>query len=88
MAKNRFNTRASWDTNFKYSGQLSPSSLSPKKQPLSSDQLNRLSEFKAQFNDKMNDWERDFIKNIIVNGVKTSPKQKEILKKIFIKVHE
>lgn len=88
MAKNRFNTRASWDSSFKYSGQIMPKYSAPKKQPMTPHQLNKLSEFKAKFNNKMNDWERNFIKSIIVNGVKASPKQKEILKKIFIKVNE
>lgn len=91
MAKNRFNTRASWDNSFKYSGQLMPKApkvSTPKKEMMSVGTLANLTSFYKDFNKKMNDWERDFVNNIINKGFKISPKQKETLKKIFIKVND
>ena len=90
MPKDRFNTRASWDTSFKYSGQLMPKApnvSTPKKEMMSVGTLTNLTSFYKDYNGKMNDWEKDFVNNIINKGFKVSPKQKKILKKIFIKVN-
>ena len=79
MAKNRFNTRASWDTNFKYSGQLMPKA--PKvsnlhKEKMTAKTRSNISNFYQNVVDRMNDWEAGFIKSIIEKGFILSPKQK------------
>lgn len=89
MAKDRFNTRASWDSSFKYSGQMMPKAPKvsiPKKEMMSASTLSKLTAFYKDSNSRMNDWERDFVNTIINKGFEISPKQKKILKKIFIKV--
>ena len=83
MAKNRFNTRASWDTNFRYSGQLGPSS------PSSNIRTPRVSKIvniaKKDYFHKMNDWEKGFISNLDSTNFTLSDKQlnkvKDIIKK-------
>ena len=88
MAKDRFNTRASWDSSFKYSGQLMPkeSNVSnPPKEKMSSKTRSNISRFYQSSVDKMNDWEAGFVKSIVDKGFVLSPKQKETFKKIYLK---
>ncbi len=87
MAKNRFNTRASWDDSFKHSGQLMPKSPATKKAHLSPTQLNSLAKLQLEYSSKMNDWERGFIKGLIEKGFKPTPKQIEVYKRICKKVN-
>ena len=90
MAKDRFNTRASWDSSFKYSGQMMP--LSPKltntppKKRMTDNVLNKITSFYKNSIDVMNDWEAGFVKSIIDKGFELSPKQKETFKNIWLKI--
>lgn len=85
MAKNRFNTRASWDDSFKYSGQLMPKS-SPSKTPSdkykSQKEIELLDAVDTMFYKGMNDWEKGFISNLKQSPWKLSPKQKDKVKDI------
>lgn len=85
MAKNRFNTRASWDTSFKYSGQLMPkeSKSSPSTDKYKSKrEIELLDAVDTMFYKGMNDWEKGFISNLKQSPWKLSDKQKAKVKDI------
>jgi len=89
MAKNRFNTRASYDSSFKYSGQLMPSESKSSiltKKKMASNVLAKISSFYKSSVDVMNDWEAGFVKSIIDKGFDLSPKQKNTFMDIFDKI--
>ena len=80
MAKDRFKTRASYDTDFKYG--IEEIKGEGKKRTVTEKQVQFLkSLYKIQ---TLNNWEKDFIKSILRFDVLT-PKQIEIIKKIHIK---
>ena len=90
MAKDRFNTRASYDSSFKYSGQLMPlppkPTNTPPKKKMSDNVLHNITSFYKSSVDLMNDWEAGFVKSIIDKGFDLSPKQKNTFKDIFVKI--
>ena len=90
MPKDRFNTRASWDTSFKYSGQLMPkdsrftpkSKSSPESKYKSKKEIELLDAVDTMFYKGMNDWEKGFINNLRQSPWMLSPKQKAKVKDI------
>jgi len=84
MPKDRFNTRASWDTSFKYSGQLMPkvSKSSPESKYKSKKEIELLEAVGTMFYKGMNDWEKGFINNLRQSPWMLSPKQKAKVKDI------
>lgn len=74
MPKDRFNTRASWDTSFKYSGQLMPKSKSSSKYR-TKQQQDFVDAISSIWNSKMNDWESNFVTNIRFSPWTISNKQ-------------
>lgn len=89
MAKDRFNRRSNWDTGFKYTGQLmpkEPKSLQPK-ESLSKNQYVMLS---SMLMDKeyLNDWEVNFLRDIITRNLKLSEKQTDKVRSIFMKIEK
>jgi len=79
MAKDRFKTRASWDKEFKYG--ITPYSFKDRR-TVTSQQTNFMRDL--YYSDKLNSWEKNFVKSLL--GFKhLTKKQKETLKKIYIK---
>lgn len=85
MAKDRFKTRASWDTNFKYSGQVMSNYSAPKKEPLSTHQQRVLTEM-IRNKEYINDWEVKFLRDILTRNFKLSERQKSKVRDIFVKI--
>ena len=79
MAKNRFNTRASWDTEFKYG--ISESSQG-KNRSITEEQIRFMKDLYSLSN--LTQWERDFIKSLL-RFDNLSQKQLDTLKNIYIK---
>lgn len=80
MAKNRFNTRASYDTDFKYG--ISEIKGEGKKRTITEKQVKFMKNLYELHN--LTDWERNFIKSLLTFDT-LSEKQLETLKSIFIK---
>ncbi len=77
MAKDRFKTRASYDTNFKYSGlEYNPT----KTKVITGTQVDTMRQMYQS--DKLNSWEKKFVKNCMKYD-SLSQKQKDLLNKLY-----
>jgi len=78
MAKDRFKTRASYDTNFKYGGlEYTPST----KRTVTSKQVSIMKQL--YYSSKLNNWEKNFVKNCMKLD-SLSDKQKTLLNKLYL----
>ena len=77
MAKDRFKTRASYDSTFKY-GQYEYNK--PSKREVTSEQVAVMKEI--YLSDRINNWEKGFIKDCLTYR-SLSPKQKSIINGIY-----
>lgn len=78
MAKDRFNTRASYDNTFKYSGLEYNRSQTKVITGTQVDAMRRMYQ-----SDKLNSWEKNFVKNCMKYD-SLSQKQKDLLNKLYI----
>jgi len=77
MAKDRFNTRASYDSGFKYSG-LEYNRSETK--VITGTQVDTMRQMYQS--DKLNSWEKDFVRNCMKYD-SLSQKQKNLLNKLY-----
>lgn len=80
MAKDRFKTRASYDTTFKYGEYITP--IHSTKRTITEKQIKILGELYKKPN--ISDWDKDFIKSVLKFNT-LSKKQRDILNTIYIK---
>ena len=86
MAKDRFNRRSNWDMGFKYSGQLMPKESSTPKEPITPNQYEVLT-FLTNYKNYLTDWEKNFIKTCIINNIKLTTKQGDVIRQMVLKVN-
>jgi len=79
MAKNRFNTRESYDPTYKFNTYIKPVS---KERNVSSKQVTLMKEMYRR--ETLNNWEKQFIKSCLKLDI-LSERQKQILNKIYKK---
>lgn len=88
MAKNRFNTRASWDSSFRNTGQIMPRYSPPKNKSKkipkykTKGQIEKIDFINTLFYSKMNEWEQTFINSVTQVPFRLSEKQEAILNKM------
>tara|TARA_R110002153_G_scaffold264543_1_gene426501 strand:+ start:1382 stop:1645 length:264 start_codon:yes stop_codon:yes gene_type:complete len=81
MGKDRFNTRASYDSTFKYGEYLAP--MTSTKRQVSSKQIEIIKEMRKS--KKLNNWEKQFLKDVSLLP-SFSTKVKDKLNLIYVKV--
>lgn len=85
MAKDRFNRfkPINYSSSWKATG--SKLNIQPKRSIMDKSTMEVIS-YLLQYKDKMNDWEKGFLRSLVINGTSLTPRQKDKVKQIKEKV--